>query len=170
MEAIGTLGFEPGLFAAQVINFLVLFVIFRLLLFKPILKLLADRKARIAKGIEDADAAKAALERAAMDRDAMIGQAVEESGKIMEETRKAAESMRAQILNQTSREAERITAEAREAAAAELERVREQTREMTIEMSRLVLEKVLPDLFTDAERDIIMERNMNRLEQYDFRK
>jgi F-type H+-transporting ATPase subunit b len=170
MEILGKLGFEPGLFAAQIINFLVLLVIFRLFLYKPILKVLADRKARIAKGIEDAEAAHKALLNATAERDAIIRSAIEDADKIMEETRRMAESLQAEMINRSRREAERIVVEAHDAAVFELERTRDEAKKLTIELSRKVLDRILPEIFSGAEKDLIFARSISRLETYEHAK
>jgi hypothetical protein len=41
---------------------------------------------------------------------------------------------------------------------------------MTIEMSRMVFDRILPELFTETERESILERNLSKLEAYDFSK
>ena len=57
---IGALGFNLPALVAQLINFVLLLVIFRLLLYKPLLKMLDERKQRIQEGLEACDEAKRA--------------------------------------------------------------------------------------------------------------
>ena len=47
MEIIKQFGINPILLAAQVVNFIVLLFIFKKLLYKPILKVLDERKKKI---------------------------------------------------------------------------------------------------------------------------
>ena len=62
MEILKNFGFEPVFFIAQIVNFLILFFVFKRFLYKPILKLLKERAREITKGLEDADNAKKTLE------------------------------------------------------------------------------------------------------------
>ena len=61
MELLNEFGFNPPLFIAQIINFLILSFFFKLLLYKPILKMIKDRQNTIGKGLTDAENARVAL-------------------------------------------------------------------------------------------------------------
>ena len=57
-EAIDALGINGPQLLAQMANFIVLLVVLRFTLYKPILNMLDDRKARIAEGLGAADKAR----------------------------------------------------------------------------------------------------------------
>ena len=80
-------GFEPVFFVSQIVNFLILAFIFKKFLYKPVLKILQDRKRQIAKGIEDAEAAGIALVRANSEKDELIKTATLEAERIIEKAR-----------------------------------------------------------------------------------
>jgi F-type H+-transporting ATPase subunit b len=61
------LGINLGFFIFQVLNFLVLMVLLYAFAYRPILKMLDDRKKKIAQGLEDARVAAEARERGARD-------------------------------------------------------------------------------------------------------
>ena len=58
---ISALGFNLPALIAQLINFLLLLLIFRMLLYKPLLKMLDERKKRIQEGLDASDEAKRRL-------------------------------------------------------------------------------------------------------------
>src|SRR6266511_3491185 len=95
---IGALGFNLPALVAQIINFTLLLVIFRLLLYKPLLKTLDERKQRIMEGLEASDYAKRRLseteqylakelDKARHEGQGLITQAQQISPRIQEEAR-----------------------------------------------------------------------------------
>lgn len=167
MEILNNFGFEPIFFTAQIINFLILFFIFKRFLYKPILKVLKDRAKDITKGIEDAENAKKALEEAEAQKDRIIAQAALEAEKIIKETRTNAQDIREEILNKSRQEAEKIIEEARDTAALELAAVKDQARDISLELTKKILDRVLAEFFTKDEKERIFARNVKRLNRYE---
>ena len=93
MEAIaGTLGLNvPGLLW-HAVNFIVLFLLLRQFLFKPVVGMLDARTQRVRDSMEQADQARRAAEQAEADR-----------RKLLEETRREAEQIRARADEQAKR-------------------------------------------------------------------
>src|ERR1700704_347482 len=116
MEAIaGTLGLNvPGLIW-HAVNFIVLFLLLRLVLFKPVVNMLDARAQRVRDSMEQADAARRAAEQAEADRQALLA-----------ETRREAEAIR----GRADQQAKRILADA-EARAHERQQLAEQQAEAT---------------------------------------
>jgi len=167
MEILNTFGFEPVFFAAQIVNFLILAVIFKKFLYKPILKTLKDRQRAIAKGIEDAE--KAALERdnAQSEKDAIIKAAGKEAEKILESTKNAADEIKQNILSEAKKEAEKIIITATKQADIQMETMEKRVKAASLDNSVAILEKVLSNLFTKNEKEKILERSMEKLKKYD---
>jgi F-type H+-transporting ATPase subunit b len=125
MEAIaGTLGLNvPGLLW-HAVNFLVLFLLLRRFLFKPVVGMLDARAQRVRDSMEQADQARRAAEQAEADRQALLA-----------ETRREAEAIRARADEQ----AKRILADA-EARAKERQQAAEQQAEAA---ARQIEERVM---------------------------
>jgi F-type H+-transporting ATPase subunit b len=167
MEILDNFGFEWTFFTAQVINFLILAFVFKKFLYKPVLKVLADRSRKIAKGLEDAESARAALEKANEERDVLIKNATLEAEKIIDETKKSAQQMKQEILDSARVDAQNILGEAKKAANENLEQSKQMMKRASVEISRSVLEKILSELFTKDEKEKILSRNIARLKDYD---
>src|SRR3977135_1524393 len=116
MEGIAnTLGLNvPGLIW-HAINFVVLLVLLRMVLFKPVVGMLDARAQRVRESLEQADARRRAAEQAEQARQALLA-----------ETRREAEQIRARADEQ----AKRILADA-EARAKERQQLAEQQAEAT---------------------------------------
>jgi len=125
MEAIATtLGLNvPGLIW-HAINFVVLLVLLRLVLYKPVVGMLDARAQRVRDSMEQADAARRAAEQAETDRQALLA-----------ETRREAEQIRARA----DQQAKRILSDA-EARAQERQQLAEQQAEVA---ARQIEERVM---------------------------
>jgi F-type H+-transporting ATPase subunit b len=111
LEALGALGVNGPFLLSQIINFLILFLALRFLLWKPMLKMLNERKQRIAQGLEDADQARKDRERAQAEYEERIKQAEQEREEILARAAEEGEQAKAETLAQARAEAERIVAE-----------------------------------------------------------
>jgi len=155
---IGALGFNLPALVAQLINFALLLIIFRLVLYKPVLKMLDDRKQRIQEGLDASDEAKRRLseteqdvakelDKARQEGQAQITQAQQISARIQEEARQAARTEAEQLLERARSE---IQLE-RDSAIADLRR---EFADLTITAAERVIKRSLDK---DAHRELIQE-------------
>ena len=118
MEA---LGLNLGYLFVQIFNFLIIFVVLRAWVFKPILSLLETRREAIAQGLEDARVAAEARANAEKEAQEIVAKAQSEATqKIREATERAEEAAR-----EVHAQAEAEAAKAREAALAEVDQERD---------------------------------------------
>lgn len=164
MEIFNQFGFDPKLFVAQIINFLILAFIFKRFLYKPLLKMLKERNERIDQGLTNAERAEKALESAEKEREEIIKKASLEAEKILDQTEKNAESMRLEMLATTKTEAEKIITEAKKAAQVEFEKLEKEARNMSLSISEKMLRQILKDMFTKEEQEKIIQRNMKEIQ------
>ena len=130
-------GLDGPHFLAQVISFcLVTFLLYRLA-YKPILKVLAERRERIAESLANAEKIKAELARAEAQRQEILADANAQGSKLIEEARAAAARVQERETQKAVAEAEQIIVKAREAAVAEHARM---LSELKREVGRLVVE------------------------------
>lgn len=111
------LGLNLGYLLLQIFNFLILFVVLRVWVYKPILGLLDKRRQTIAQGLEDARVAAEA--RAAAEKQAakIVADAQAEASKVVREANERAQG----VAKEVRTEAEAEAAKAREAALTEAE-------------------------------------------------
>jgi F-type H+-transporting ATPase subunit b len=139
MEAItGTLGLNlPGLIW-HAINFVVLFLLLRQFLFKPVVGMLDARAQRVRESMEQADQARRAAEQAEADRQALLA-----------ETRREAEQIRARADEQ----AKRILADAEARAQERQHQIEAQAEASARQIEERVMSQVraqLADLVVTA--------------------
>lgn len=78
-ELLTAFGIDAKLIIVQILNFVVLAGLLSYLLYKPILKILAEREAKIASGIKDAEEAAQARAEASKERSAVLQAAHQEA-------------------------------------------------------------------------------------------
>lgn len=123
MEALGSLGINGPFLLSQIVNFLILFLALRFLLWKPMLKMLNERKQRIAQGLEDAEQARKDRERAQAEYEERIKQAEQERREILARAAEEGEQARAEALAQARAQAERFISEGKETIERERQRM-----------------------------------------------
>jgi F-type H+-transporting ATPase subunit b len=139
MEAIaGTLGLNvPGLIW-HAVNFIVLLLLLRLVLFKPVVGMLDARAQRVRESMEQAEAARRAAEQAEADRQTLLA-----------ETRREAEAIRARADEQ----AKRILSDAEARAQERQQHILEQAEASSRQIEARVMAQVraqLADLVVNA--------------------
>ena len=159
MEALaGTLGLNvPGLIW-QSVNFIVLLVLLRQFLFKPVVGMLDARAQRVRDAMEQADQARRAAEQAEADRQALLA-----------ETRREAEAIRARAEEQAkrivddaavrAREREQAAEQQAEAAARQIEeRVMSQVRAQLADLVVTAVDRVTRGaLDANAQRGLVQQ-------------
>jgi F-type H+-transporting ATPase subunit b len=114
------LGLNLGYVLVQIISFLVMVVILRAWAYKPILKMLEDRRNRIAQGLEDARVAAEARANAEKEAEEVLTKAQQDAAVRVREATERAEEATQEI----KAEAETDAAEIRQAAKAETEQAK----------------------------------------------
>jgi len=106
----------------QIVNFLLLLYLANRFAFKPILRILDERAARIRKGLEDAEAAARDRELALAEREAALSEARQEAQALLARANKIAEDSRAETLAAAKADAEKLIERAHEEITAEREK------------------------------------------------
>lgn len=106
-------------FIAQVISFCIVAFLLQKFAYKPVVKMLEERRQRIADGLANADKIKAELQRTEAARLEVLNTANTQANKLIEEARAAANRVREDETQKAIASAEQIISKAREAAAAE---------------------------------------------------
>ncbi len=146
MESLfSAFGIEWKLLLAQGVNFLILVGGLTYLLYHPVMKMLDERKALIAKGVDDAEAATRVKTEIESERTSRIATAETQANEIVVRAETDGKEKRAEIVHAAQERSEQIVADAR-AQALELER--EALKKSEKEIARvavLAAEKILKE-------------------------
>jgi len=112
LDILNNIGINPIFLLAQIVNFVVLALLLRALLYGPVTKMLDERRAKIEKGLRDADAAEKARANAETEKQTILDGARAEAQKIRAEANQQAEQAAAKIRADAQAEAEKIKADA----------------------------------------------------------
>jgi F-type H+-transporting ATPase subunit b len=154
---VSTLGIDPMLLVAQLINFsIIVFVLWRWG-YKPLVGMMDARTTRIEEGIANADKAVAELARTQEEREKMIVETKKEARVILEEAALKVEAEREATLAQTKIDATKIVTDAK----VMIERAREKMIvDVRTDVADLVLaatEKILEDKMTEKKDAALIE-------------
>src|SRR5574338_869867 len=136
-EIARTFGVDWPHLIAQIISFSIVCVLLYLFAYKPILRMLAQRRQLIAQGLANSEQIKAELAKTESQRQEVIARANTEADHLVEEARAAAARLREHETQKAIAASEQIMARAREAAASDRTRMLAQLKK---EVGRLVVQ------------------------------
>jgi F-type H+-transporting ATPase subunit b len=152
------LGINLPSLLVQVINFIVLFVILSLVAYKPILKMLDNRKTRIKESMAQVEETKEKAAHAEADAKAQIDEARKQREMIIAQADDAAEGIREEARLQAKQDAEAILAKAKDEIDREAEKTKDELRKEVADISIMAAEKVIrKTLDKEAHRRLIEE-------------
>lgn len=164
MEILNQFGINPILLAAQVVNFLILLFILKRFLYKPILKVLEQRKLRIEESLKNAEEIEKRLLQTIEEEERRIQKASLESEKIIKEAQTAA----AQIIDEGKVRAEqlsqRILQEGEKQLQLEKEKLQQEVRGDLADVLSLALQKVTGKIFDKKDQRELIEQTVKHLE------
>lgn len=152
------LGFDVRKLVFEIINFLVLMVILRFILFKPLMKILKERQDKIRAGLETAETADVKLSDAQSEADRFLVEARDEGDRLKEEIRKAAEDEKSRMLSDARKKAEQIVHETQARVEEEREKTIAELRSRLMELVTLTTRKILQEELSLAEQRTLVER------------
>lgn len=148
MELLQNLGIDWRLLIAQLINFVILLAVLYKFLYKPVLKLLHDRSARIEEGLKNADTAEAKLKEASAAYEGKVLEARAEAQKIMETAKKEGGKIKAEVVAAAQKEAEKIVVSGRSRLNAEKEKMMREAENELADLVEHATEHVLGQVVT----------------------
>jgi F-type H+-transporting ATPase subunit b len=158
-----TFGWDPWLFLSQVISFLIVALALRAFAYKPILRVLQQRRDQIAQAQLNADKIKQQLAEAEQRHAEILTKANAEAQKMIDEARASASVVAERKQQEAIVAAEQIVAKAREASALEHERTMAQLKH---ELGRLVVDttaKVTGKVLTSEDQRRLQEEASRQL-------
>ncbi len=163
MEILEQFGIQPILLAAQVVNFLILLFILRKFLYGPILKVLDERKRKIADSLKNAEKKEKKLQEVEVQADKILRKALDESQKILDEAKEVA----TQIVEDGQKTATQIMNRAHEDSlkVIQVEKVQliQEIREHAADLVALIFEKLVGKKISSKDQKEIIEKTVKRI-------
>ncbi len=157
------LGIDFKFILAQIINFGLLVFLLQKLLYKPILKVLADRKRKIDEWLANADKIRAELDAINKEKEQILKSARGEGLSIIDRYRNEGENQKEEIIMNANKEAKKALESAQRRLKEEEELMVSQVRERMAEMATKMAEKIIREKFSESGQHRIVEERLEEL-------
>lgn len=134
---------DPVNFFVQMASTIVLFLILRHFLFKPVSEFIAARKEKIANDLEEAKARKEEAEALKVEYENRIDEAKNEARVIVDSAKKRGEELREQILVEAKEEASSVLTKARSDIEREREKTMAELKTEVVQIAMMAAERVV---------------------------
>jgi len=149
------LGIDPKFLLTQVINFFLLFFLLSKLLYKPIIKLLDERKKKIVDSLDNAAKLKIELEKIKEDRRKMLDEVRKEGEIIIQKQKSLADTKREEMLEKARFETQRVINEGMEIIKREEELMLKHVEKRAGEIAVSMTKKVLGEMDKEMEHQVL---------------
>ncbi len=150
---------------AQVLNFLILVVILRLVAYKPVLKMLKAREDKIAKSINAAEADEQKAKQLLEDYKKQLADARIQAQEIVDKANKRAQEEHDATIAETKREIEQLRKAAKEDIAREREIAVQQLRGEMVSLSMQAASKIVAVNMDDKANEKLVSDFINKLDK-----
>ena len=142
-ELFAAFGINWKLLLVQAFNFGLLLAVLTYFLYKPVLKLIDERREKIAEGVRTAEAAARRLEEAKSEGDKRIGEASREAESLVATARTRAEEKGSELLRDAEARAEAVLSDAAQRAEETKRQALKQSERDIARAAMLAAEKIL---------------------------
>lgn len=163
MEILNNFGFEPILFFAQIINFLIIFVILKKYLYKPVLKLIEDRNRKIAEGLKNSEEAAKLLQETLEKEEKILQKAQIKARELIDESKLQSEALYKKAEEETNKKIEKMLKDAREQITYETGLAEKRLETNISKLAVAFLENSLKGLFGEKEQEQVMKEAIKKL-------
>jgi F-type H+-transporting ATPase subunit b len=158
MGGFASLGVNLPLLVVFIINFIVLFILLRLFLYKPVLKMLDERTKRTKEGMELAEATKKEYEQAKGEVQKQIEKGRQEAQAIIDQAIQTGERLREESRQEATKQAQVIIDRTRAELETERDKIIGEMRREFVDISITAAEKVIKEtLDKEKHRKLIEE-------------
>jgi F-type H+-transporting ATPase subunit b len=151
------LGINLGYLLVQIFNFAVMFVVLKEWAYKPILKMLEERRAAIAQGLEDARVAAEARANAEQEAQKILAEAQAKAAETVRAASERADEAAKEIKAAAEAEAAKIMERARAEAQAEKERVLAELRPQVAALAMAATQKLVGEALDEKRQRALLD-------------
>lgn len=157
------LGIQPIQLLMQTINFVIIVVLLTKFLYSPILKVLDERRKKIAEGLEYTEKMKKEMEKTEAKREAVLAKAKIEAKEIIEEAKQTAKQVEADIVARGREEVEELRERMKMEVKLEKENMLKEAQDQASNVALVIVEKVLQNVLNNDAQKRIIERKIASL-------
>lgn len=165
MEIFKDFGVNPVLLVAQIVNFLIILVVLKKFMYKPVIGILKKREDEIKLGIKNSEEAQKKLEEADAKEKEILQTARERADKIIAQAKLEATEAKNEIEANSKREIERMQGQFKETIDQETKAAEERLTKKIGGIAIALLEKSLVGVFGEKEQKLILKKASVHLEK-----
>ena len=155
---------DPGLFIWTILTFLVLLALLAKFAWRPLLEALETRQNAIRKSLDDAQQARAELERLNQESAAIVNRARAEADQIIVRSRADAERLREDMKQKARAEAEAVIKNAERQIQLETARALQQIRTEAVDLSVMIASKLIQRNLTREDNERLIEEALKHVQ------
>ncbi len=163
MNFFDQFGIQPVLLLAQVVNFAILVFILNKFLYKPILKVLEQRRQTIEDSLANAEKIEKELARTELDRQKKIDQALDEAKTIIADAKESSAKLISEAQVKAGEEAVKLINQAKQDLVSERESLHQEIRSEIADIVSISLEKILDKQLTTAQRQKLTKEALSQI-------
>jgi len=160
MGGFASLGVNLPLLVVFIINFIVLFVLLRIFLYKPVLRMLDERSKRTKEAMELAEVTKQEFEQAKVEVQKQIEKGRQEAQSIISQAMQVGERLKEESRQEATKQAQAIIDQTRSELQAERDRIVEDLRREFVNISIMAAEKVIKETLDKEKHRKLIDKTL----------
>ncbi|OGL96220.1 ATP synthase F0 subunit B [Candidatus Uhrbacteria bacterium RIFOXYA2_FULL_41_8] len=159
----GQFGLNGQIFAAQIINFLIVLIILWKFVYNPIVKMLDQRSEKIEQSMKHADEIEKRVALIEKERDQVITQAQKQAQEIIEKAHAQGETRQDEIILAAKREVERVIAKGKDQLADEKTIMIKEMKKEIVDLAMKATTRILRDQVDEVKSKSLAEETIRKL-------
>lgn len=165
MGILKDFGVEPIMLLAQMVNFAILLFILKRFLYKPILKVLEERKNKIATSMKQSEQIQKKFEELDVKQQEILDNARNESAQIIDAAKSEAKTLANQIQIEASNQTQLSLKRAQETLALEKQKMISEAKKEIVSVVTSATQKVIGKMMTKKDNDRLVTEAVNETER-----
>ena len=158
---------DPGLFLWTILTFLVLLGVLAKFAWNPLLKMLRDREELIRSSLDDAEKARAELERLNSEGEDIVNKARSGAQTILSEGKVAASKLKDETLNAAKDQAKSILSDAEKQIRIEKDKAIEEIKSEVVDLSLSVATKLIKKNISREDNQALIDDSLENVTKYE---
>lgn len=163
MEILEDFGVQPILLAAQVVNFTILLIILQKLVYKPVVKLLEERKQKIAEALQNSRKIEEQLITIETEQAKILARAKDDGKKIVYEAKSIADQIKAEADQEAVKRLEAALKKADQAAGLRFKEMEKRLKQDVVTLVVDVLKVTTGKVLTKEDQEKIVAKQVEQI-------
>ena len=151
-------GVEPVLLLAQIVNFVILLYLLKRFLYQPILKVLEERKNKIAASLKQAEEIQKRFEESTTRQAEILDQARKESSALIQTAKEEAKILSDQMQSEAKKSIEETVKRTQQSLELENQKMVSEARNQIVEMVATAIEKVVGKTLKNSDKERLIQK------------